>query len=187
MVQFLIFCKYRSFSYLPLWARQNHQIPYISDLILNKTESLTADEYTLIKNHASEGEKIIDSIISAAGDEFFLKNAKLFAGHHHERWDGTGYPRGLKGADIPLQGRIMAIADVYDALVSDRPYKNAFPHEEAVKIIRESRESHFDPKIVDIFLEVNELFAEESNVPDAFAHTIAINGRQRHHALEHSA
>ncbi|MCL2269834.1 MAG: response regulator [Treponema sp.] len=130
----------------------------VTDLILNKPERLTTDEFEIIKTHAAEGEKIIDDIINESGDEAFLQNAKLFAGYHHERWDGTGYPRGLKGTDIPLQGRIMAIADVYDALVSDRSYKKAFAHEKAVEIILENKGKQFDPKIVDVFYEVNGLF-----------------------------
>ena len=130
----------------------------VTDLILNKPERLTSDEFEIIKTHAAEGEKIIDDIINESGDEAFLQNAKLFAGYHHERWDGTGYPRGLKGTDIPLQGRIMAIADVYDALVSDRSYKKAFAHEKAVEIILENKGKQFDPKIVDVFYEVNGLF-----------------------------
>jgi len=132
----------------------------ISDLILNKPGKLTEEEFELMKTHAIEGEKIIDSIINESGNEPFLQNAKLFAGSHHEKWDGKGYPRGLKGADIPLQGRTLAIADVYDALVSERPYKNAFTHEMAVEIIKDSRGSHFDPQIVDVFLEVGSLFKE---------------------------
>jgi putative two-component system response regulator len=132
----------------------------VSDLVLNKPGKLTAEEFELMKTHAIEGEKIIDNIINESGNEVFLQNAKLFAGSHHEKWDGTGYPRGLKGTDIPLQGRILAIADVYDALVSDRPYKSAFTHEKSVEIIKESRGSHFDPKIVDVFLEVGNLFKE---------------------------
>jgi len=132
----------------------------ISDLILNKPDKLTDDEFQLMKTHASEGEKIIESIITESGNESFLQNAKLFAGYHHEKWDGSGYPRGLKGEDIPLQGRIMAVADVYDALVSKRSYKDSFSHEKAVEIIKESRGSHFDPKITDVFLEVNNLFKE---------------------------
>ncbi|MCL2603978.1 MAG: response regulator [Defluviitaleaceae bacterium] len=130
----------------------------VSDMILNKREKLTEDEFNTIKTHTSEGEKIIEGIIRETGDEDFLDSAKLFAGYHHERWDGLGYPRGLKGMDIPLQGRVMAIADVYDALVSDRPYKKAFTHEEAVEIIRDGRGTQFDPVIVDIFVEINELF-----------------------------
>ncbi|MDR1837448.1 MAG: response regulator [Treponema sp.] len=132
----------------------------ISDLILNKPGKLTEEEYELMKSHASEGEKIIDSIITESGNETFLQNAKLFAGCHHEKWDGTGYPRGLKGTDIPLQGRIMAVVDVYDALISDRSYKSGFTHEKAVEIIKESSGSHFDPKIVDVFLDVSDLFKD---------------------------
>jgi len=132
----------------------------ITDLILNKPGNLTTEEYELMKTHASEGEKIIDSIIVESGNEAFLKNAKLFAGYHHEQWDGTGYPHGLKGTDIPLQGRIMAIADVYDALISQRSYKIAFSHEKAVEIIKGSGGSQFDPKIVDVFLTVSDLLME---------------------------
>jgi putative two-component system response regulator len=134
----------------------------VTDLILNKPESLTADEYEIMKIHTTEGEKIIDNIMAESGDDFFLQHAKLFAGSHHERWDGTGYPRGLKGTKIPLQGRIMAIADVYDALISDRPYKNAFPHEKALEIIIKNKGSQFDPKLVDVFTEVSGLFAAVS-------------------------
>ena len=132
----------------------------VTDLILNKPEKLTEEEFEIIKSHAAEGEKIIDNIISKSGDEAFLQNAKLFAGYHHERWDGKGYPHRLKGTDIPLQGRIMAIADVYDALVSERSYKKACAHEEAVEIILESKEKQFDPRIVDVFYEVNDLFVK---------------------------
>jgi len=132
----------------------------ISDLILNKPDKLTADEFELMKTHTSEGEKIIESIITESGNETFLQNAKLFAGYHHEKWDGSGYPRGLKGVDIPLQGRIMAVADVYDALVSKRSYKDSFTHEKAVEIIKGSKGSHFDPEITDVFLEVHNLFKE---------------------------
>jgi len=132
----------------------------VSDLILNKPGKLTEEEFEVMKSHAIEGEKIIDSIITESGNEAFLQNAKLFAGCHHEKWDGSGYPRGLKGTDIPLQGRVMAIPDVYDALVTTRSYKSAFTHEKAVEIIKESRGSHFDPVITDVFLEVNSLFKE---------------------------
>jgi putative two-component system response regulator len=131
----------------------------VSDVILNKPGKFTPGEFETMKTHAIEGEKIIDDIIAESGDEDFLHNAKLFAGSHHERWDGTGYPRGLKGEGIPLQGRIMAIADVYDALVSDRPYKQAFTHEKAMEIILEGKAKHFDPKIADVFFSVADLFA----------------------------
>jgi putative two-component system response regulator len=132
----------------------------VSDSILNKPGKLTPEEFDIMKTHATEGEKIIDKIISESGDEDFLHNAKLFAAYHHERWDGTGYPYGLKETDIPLQGRIMALVDVYDALVSERPYKKAFTHENSVEIIIYSKGKHFDPKVVDVFLEVSEKFAE---------------------------
>jgi len=132
----------------------------VTDLILNKPGKLTEEEFEIIKTHAAEGEKIIDEIISESGDEVFLQNAKLFAGYHHERWNGMGYPRGLKGTEIPLQGRIMAIADVYDALVSERPYKSAFTHDKAVEIIMESKGKQFDPQIIDVFNEVNSLFVK---------------------------
>jgi len=135
----------------------------ISDLILNKPGKLTPEEFTVMKAHAGEGERIIDEIIADSGDQDFFHHAKLFAGYHHERYDGTGYPHGAKSDEIPLLGRIMAIADVYDALVSERPYKAPFTHAEAVNIIVESRGTHFDPNLVDIFLEVSDLFAEISS------------------------
>ena len=131
---------------------------FITDLIVNKPGKLTPEEYEIMKTHAVEGERIIDEIIARTGDGDFLRNAKLFAGTHHERWDGKGYPRGLKGDEIPLHGRIMAIVDVYDALVSERPYKKAFSDEVAVDIILENSGTHYDPKIVEIFYEVREQF-----------------------------
>jgi putative two-component system response regulator len=134
----------------------------IPDLILNKPDKLTADEYEIIKTHAMEGERNIDRIVTRTGNEAFLHHAKMFAGYHHERWDGLGYPHGLKEMDIPLQGRIMAIADVFDALVSVRPYKKAFSYEEALKIIKSNAGKHFDPNIVGVFLEVKEMFCEVS-------------------------
>ena len=136
----------------------------VTDLILNKPESLTALEYSIMKTHTEEGERLIDIIINESGDEDFLRSAKLFAVSHHERWDGAGYPRGLQGENIPLQGRIMAIVDVYDALVSDRPYKKAFTHEKAVEIITEGSGTQFDRKIADVFFEVNGLFDEANKI-----------------------
>jgi len=128
----------------------------VPDLILNKTGKLTADEFDIMKSHAIEGEKIIDDIIAEGGDEDFLHNAKIFAGNHHERWDGTGYPRGLKGKNIPLQGRVLALADVYEALVSDRPYRTAYTREKALEIISDGKGSHFDPQLVDVFIEIKD-------------------------------
>jgi len=129
-----------------------------SDIILNKPEKLTKEEFETIKTHSIKGEQIIERIINSTGVEDFLLSAKMFAGYHHERWDGTGYPHALKETEIPLHGRIMAIADVYDALVSKRPYKDALTDEEAVRIIIDLSGKHFDPKIVEVFLEVRDLF-----------------------------
>ena len=130
----------------------------ISDVILNKPGKLTDEEFEIMKTHTIEGEQAIDSIASRTYDVEFLENAKLFAGTHHERWDGTGYPRGLKGTDIPLHGRIMAIVDVYDALVSERPYKKAFEPDEAIKLIVDNAGTQFDPLITEVFYEVRERF-----------------------------
>jgi putative two-component system response regulator len=131
----------------------------ISDIILNKPGKLTDEEYDVMKTHASEGERIIDQIVSRTdGVVEFLRNAKLFASTHHERWDGKGYPRGMAGASIPLQGRIMAIVDVYDALVSERPYKKALTSEEAFKIIMENAGTQFDPLIAEVFFGAKDLF-----------------------------
>ena len=128
----------------------------ITDTIVNKPGKLTSDEYDIMKSHAVEGERIIDEIVAKTGEGDFLRNAKLFAGTHHERWDGKGYPRGLKGTEIPLQGRIMAIVDVYDALVSDRPYKKAFSDKDAIEIIMQNSGSHFDPKLTELFYKVRD-------------------------------
>ena len=131
----------------------------ISDTILNKPDKLTDEEFEIMKSHTTEGERIIDQIVSRAGEnEAFLHHAKLFAGYHHERWDGRGYPYKIGGTDIPIQGRIMAFADVYDALVSERPYKKAFTHEEAVNIIMESAGTQFDPNFAEVFNDVEQEF-----------------------------
>jgi len=128
----------------------------ISDTILNKPAQLTDDEFQIMKKHTIEGERIIDKAIERTGDAEFLDNAKIIAAYHHERWDGTGYPYGKEKNEIPLQSRLMAIIDVYDALVSERPYKKAFTHEEAVGIITKSSGTHFDPEIVKVFTIINE-------------------------------
>ncbi|MCL2102390.1 MAG: response regulator [Fibromonadales bacterium] len=128
----------------------------IPDSILNKPSSLTEEEFQTMKTHSTEGEHIIEKAIQRTGDTEFLQNAKLFAAYHHERWDGKGYPLGLKETEIPLPGRIMAVIDVYDALVSERPYKKAFTHEKAVSIIMESSGQQFDPHIAKVFSQVNE-------------------------------
>jgi putative two-component system response regulator len=135
----------------------------ISDTILNKPGKLTDDEFTIMKTHAIEGEQAIDKIASRTYDVEFLSNARLFAGSHHERWDGTGYPRGLAGTSIPLQGRLMAFADVYDALMSERPYKKPFTEEETIRIIMEGAGKQFDPEIAKVFFEVKNRFLDVHN------------------------
>jgi putative two-component system response regulator len=131
---------------------------HVKDSILNKPGKLSDEEFASMKSHTMEGMQIIERMIHQTGEEGFLHSAKLFAEYHHERWDGTGYPHGLAGTDIPLHGRIMAITDVYDALVSSRPYKKAMSDEEAFNIITRSAGTHFDPKIVEVFLEVKDKF-----------------------------
>jgi putative two-component system response regulator len=132
----------------------------ISDAILNKPGKLTADEFEVMKTHASAGEAAIEGIMKTTSENNFLYHAKIFAGTHHEKWDGSGYPRGLKNFLIPLQGRLMAIADVYDALIAARPYKKPFSTQEAEQIIIEGREKHFDPVLIDLFRELSPRFAQ---------------------------
>jgi len=126
----------------------------ISDMILNKPSRLTEEEYEKMKQHALFGYKIIERIEADSDESELLSHAKVFALTHHERWDGKGYPNRLHGYNIPLQGRIMAIADVYDALVSERPYKRAFSREEAVKIIIDGKGTQFDPVLTDLFMNI---------------------------------
>jgi len=132
----------------------------VKDAILNKPGKLTPEEFEEVRCHAKEGERIIGQIISIVGDDSFLHHAKIFASTHHERWDGEGYPEGLRGKQIPLQGRLMAIADVYDALVSVRPYKDAFDCALAEQIVIEDSGAAFDPLLIEVFKEVKELFAD---------------------------
>ena len=138
----------------------------IKDHLLLKPGKLTPEEFEMIKPHTTFGEKVILKIKEKTEDSEFVEYARIFAISHHERWDGSGYPKGLKGEDIPLLGRMMAICDVYDALVEPRPYKDAFSHEKAVKVILESKGSHFDPVLTDLFEKINREFekiAEEVN------------------------
>jgi putative two-component system response regulator len=134
----------------------------ISDSILNKPGKLTNEEFSIIKTHCSAGEQIIDHMIERTGDADFLNNAKLFAAYHHEKWNGSGYPYGLKEKEIPLQGRIMAFVDVYDALTSERPYKKAMTHDEALAVINEDAGKHFDPQIAKVFNEISAEIKEAS-------------------------
>jgi putative two-component system response regulator len=133
----------------------------IPDAILLKPGRLTAEEFEIMKTHTTHGRDAIANAESILGTpDSFLAHARNIAYCHHERWDGNGYPLGLKGERIPLSARLMAIADVYDALISSRPYKEGMPHARAVEILREGRGSDFDPRILDIFLDINERFRE---------------------------
>ena len=132
----------------------------ISDTILNKAGKLTPEEFEVMKTHAMRGVAAIERIERETHEDSFLYHAKRFAGYHHEKWDGTGYPNGLAGEDIPLQGRLMAIADVYDALISARPYKDEMPLDVAKSIILDGNGKHFDPILIDVFRDVADGFEE---------------------------
>lgn len=125
----------------------------IPDVILNKPGKYTSEEYEIMKKHPVYGADIVDRILKSSEDTAFKTIAKNVAKYHHEKWDGTGYPEGLKGLEIPLEARIMALADVFDALVSKRVYKEKYSFDKAFSIIRESSDSHFDPYLCSLFLE----------------------------------
>lgn len=127
----------------------------IPDAILLKPGKLTVEEFEIMKTHSYIGYKAIQTAEEQLECEVvFLKTAKEIAYTHHEKWDGTGYPQGLKGEAIPISGRLMAVADVYDALINRRIYKDKIPHAEAVRIMLEGRGSHFDPDMIDAFMEI---------------------------------
>ena len=128
----------------------------IPDAILNKPGKLTKDEFELMKTHAAAGGKIIGSLIETVPDSDYLYEARNLATYHHEKWDGSGYPSGLSGENIPLSSRIMAVADVFDALISTRSYKKGYPYDKALEIIREGSGSHFDPLVVEAFFAAKE-------------------------------
>lgn len=130
----------------------------IEDQVLLKPGHLSEQEFDLIKRHVLLGGEALDVVDSKLDKKSFLTMGKEIARYHHERWDGKGYPEGLTAKEIPLSARIVAIADVYDALTSKRPYKEAYSHAKAVKIIAEERGMQFDPEIVDVFLENHEVF-----------------------------
>ena len=132
----------------------------ISDLILNKPSRLSIDEFAEIKRHPQVGVEALRKIDSEMAHGDFMRHALVFAGTHHERWDGAGYPDGLRGYEIPLEGRLMAIADVYDALISNKPYKRPFSCAEAERIISNGSGSQFDPTLVDVFKKVATQFAK---------------------------
>lgn len=125
----------------------------IPDAILNKPGKLDDEEFAIMKTHTTEGMRIIDKAIERVRGGEYLKEARNMAAYHHERWDGKGYPEGLAGEVIPLSARVMAVADVFDALASPRVYKPAFPLEKALDIISEGAGTQFDPKCVEVFMD----------------------------------
>jgi HD-GYP domain-containing protein (c-di-GMP phosphodiesterase class II) len=136
----------------------------VSDLILNKPGKLTDEEFAIMKGHTTEGFHILAKIVDNTNDSLdddYLKESIEMAHYHHEKWDGTGYPTGIKGDAIPLSARIMAVADVFDALVAERIYKKPFTYERAMSIITEGSGKHFDPMVVDAFCKISEKLYNE--------------------------
>lgn len=125
----------------------------IPDEVLNKPGKLTDEEYEIMKTHTTAGKRIMENAISTVEGDNYLKEARNMAAYHHERWDGKGYPEGIHGEVIPLSARIMAVADVFDALTSPRVYKPAFPLEKALAILEEGKGTQFDPKCVEVFMD----------------------------------
>lgn len=141
----------------------------IPDAILLKPGKLTTEEFEIMKGHAQIGADALKIAEDHLGSNSFLRLAQIIAMSHHEKWDGSGYPAGLSGDDIPIPGRLMAVADVYDALISKRIYKAAFSHQKAMDIIHEGRGNHFDPDVVDAldaiepeFIKIAAEFSDES-------------------------
>ena len=137
----------------------------IPDSILLKPGKLTAEEWSKMESHTTIGARIL-----AGSESDVLRTGEVIARTHHEKWDGSGYPAGLKGDDIPLYGRICAVADVFDALTSDRPYREALDPDEAVEIMEAGRGSHFDPHLLDVFVdnksEVFDIYEEYRDEPE---------------------
>lgn len=127
---------------------------HIEDKILRKQDKLSEEEYEIMKTHTTKGGEIIDKIFGMSNDEYLVKITHDIVKHHHERWDGKGYPSKYSGTDIPLSARIMAIADVYDALSAKRIYKEAMKKEDVIQKMKEGRGTQFDPLLLDFFLEI---------------------------------
>jgi len=145
---------------LALQSCQLHDVGKIAinDSILLKPAELTHEEFETLKKHTTFGEKVILKLKEKTSDSDFVEYARIFAISHHEKWDGSGYPNGLRGEDIPLLGRIMAFADVYDALVEARPYKEPYSHDQAVEIILADKGKQFDPILTELFEQIHHEF-----------------------------
>jgi len=132
----------------------------VSDVILGKNAKLTPEEFEDMKCHVAAGVDAIEKIVRKTGEDDFYSHAIRMTGTHHEKWDGSGYPLGLRGHNIPLEGRLMAIADVYDALISKRPYKEPMSHEKACEIIESQSGKQFDPVFIKIFKNIKTQFEQ---------------------------
>lgn len=130
----------------------------IPDSVLLKPGRLTAEEFEIMKQHTTIGANALDGALGADDSAEFLTMARDIVLTHHERWDGTGYPKGLAGLEIPLVGRIMAVADVYDAMTTTRIYRGAVPHDDVVEIVLAERGKQFDPVLVDVFAQMTDRF-----------------------------
>jgi len=152
----------------------------VSDLILNKNGKLTDEEFAIMKSHTTEGGRILKKIVHDAGDTFdagYLNVSIEMASYHHEKWDGSGYPEHLKGEEIPLSARIMAVADVFDALIAERVYKKGFPYEKAMAIITEGAGKHFDPVVVEAFTHISkDLYDARTRVTPEAGETVNTEG-----------
>jgi cyclic di-GMP phosphodiesterase len=137
----------------------------VPDHILNKPGPLTADELAEMRKHPALGREVIMKAEARVGvrDDITMAMAKDIVYTHHERWDGTGYPQGLRGADIPIAGRVLALVDVYDAVRARSLYRRCLSHEETMQLIEQGRNTHFDPAVVDAFLQVSESFRKVSD------------------------
>ena len=155
----------------------------VEDSILRKPGALTAEQRARMQLHTQVGTECLKEIERQLGSTNFLQMACEIVSAHHEWWNGQGYPRGLAGEEIPLSARIVAVADVYDALRSKRVYKSALPHEECVAVIADAAGTQFDPRVVEVFLQLEDRFrrladqfltAEESDTPDAAPAALAL-------------
>jgi len=152
----------------------------IPDHILLKPGRFTDEEFEIMKTHPALGRDAIIAAEQRLGlDLPFLSFAKEIAYSHQEKWDGTGYPEGLSGDDIPISGRLMAVADVYDALICRRVYKEGMPHEKALGIIRENSGTHFDPDIVEAFTEIADEFIQIAKRYEDTAHDVQLKAKQQ--------
>jgi putative two-component system response regulator len=150
---------------LILHASRMHDVGKVAmpESILRKPAALDPAEWHIMRSHSEIGSAILDNSSSK-----ILQAGKVIAEHHHERWDGGGYPKGLAGHDISLWGRICAVGDVFDAITSERPYKPAFPNEEALQVLKDGRGKHFDPRVVDVFFEcLDDILAIQSRYKDS--------------------